>query len=153
MEELLVTQQTIFYQKYNKIQEKGNTSDQLVTQISNQRTYYEEIDDKVSKYIDCQDIAHGRVTDLPRLEESIKDIIFGDWDIKMKSTELAIIRAKNWSSNIFDYIKDSLMQANLIQETPKDTIPNINFLNKSWQEISNRKDIDIENLTRLNMEI
>ena len=61
MEELLVTQKTIFYQNYNQIQEKVKTSDQLVTQISNLKTYYEEIDDKVSKYIDWQDTAQGSV--------------------------------------------------------------------------------------------
>ena len=38
---LLEIEQAIFYQKYNKIQEKVKSSDQLVTQISNLRTYYE----------------------------------------------------------------------------------------------------------------
>ena len=67
------------------------TSDQLVTHIYDRRTYYDEFYDKVSKYIDFQDTAQGRVVDLPHLEESIKDIVFGDWDIKPKSVELVII--------------------------------------------------------------
>ena len=87
----------------------------------------------MSKYIDWKDTAHGRSVNLPRLEESIRDNIFGDWDIKMKSIELAIIRAKNLSSTIFKYIKYYLLQANPIHEASKDTMPNISFLKQYWQ--------------------
>ena len=71
----------------------------------------------------------------------------------MKNVELANIRANNLSSSISEYIKYSLLQANLIHEESKDTFPEISFLKQSWQETSNRKALEIENLTRLNMEI
>ena len=41
LEALLATQQAVFHQKYNQIQEQVKTNDRLVTQISNLRTYYE----------------------------------------------------------------------------------------------------------------
>ena len=57
------------------------------------------------------------------------------------------------SFNISEYIKDSLLQSNLIQEIPKDTMPEVNLLKQYWQETSSRKSFDIENLTKLNMEV
>lgn len=71
LEASLSKQPTTFYHKINQVQELVKTDDQLVTQISDLRTYYDDIDDKVSKYIDWQDIAQGRAVDLPCLEESI----------------------------------------------------------------------------------
>ena len=139
----LSKQQSTFYHKLNQVQELVKTSDHLVTQIYYLRTYYDEIDDKLSKYIDWQDTTQGRAANLPHLEESIKDIVFGDQDIKMKSAELAIIKAKNISSNISEYIKDCLFQGSLIQDCLKDILSNIKFLRQYWQETSRRKALSI----------
>ena len=49
LEALLENKKEVFYQNYIYIQEQVRTSDQSVTHISSMRTYYEEIDDKVSK--------------------------------------------------------------------------------------------------------
>jgi hypothetical protein len=43
----------------------------------------------------------------------------------MKQAEMAIIRARNLASNFTEYITDTLLQANLIQECPKDTLPDV----------------------------
>jgi hypothetical protein len=71
----LTKQQVIFCHKLALIHDLSKTSDSLVNQLSDLRTFYEDIDEKISEYIDWQDSAQGRSSDLPRIEESQKDII------------------------------------------------------------------------------
>ena len=78
LETLLSKQQTTFYHKINQIQELVKTNDLLVTQIYGLKTYYDDFDAKFYNYIDWKETPRGRSDDLARLEESIKDIVFGD---------------------------------------------------------------------------
>jgi len=56
-------------------------------------------------------------------------MISDDRDIKTKYAEMAIIRARNLASNFIEYITYTLLQANLIQDCPKDTLPDVKALN------------------------
>ena len=62
---LLTKQQAIFYHKLALIHDFSNTNDSLVNQMFDLRTFYEEINEKISECIDCQDSAQGRLADLP----------------------------------------------------------------------------------------
>jgi len=55
-------------------------------------------------------------------------MISDDRDIKTKYVEMAIIRARNLASNFIEYITYTLLQANLIQDYPKDTLPDVKAL-------------------------
>jgi len=48
------------------------------------RVIFNEIDENISGYITLQDTPEGRVEDLPKIEESHKDILFTNWDIQLK---------------------------------------------------------------------
>ncbi len=56
---------------------------------------------------------------------------------------MAIIRAKNIPSNFIEYITDTLLQANIIQECPMDTLSDVIALKQSWQKMSKQKVLDI----------
>ena len=60
------------------------SSDSFIKKISDLRKFYEEFDEKIYEHIDWQENWEGRATYLPRIEESQKDIVFGDSDIKIK---------------------------------------------------------------------
>ena len=50
----------------------------------------------------------------------------------MKWAEMDIIRTRNLASNFTEYITDTLLQANLIQECPKDTFLDVKALKQSF---------------------
>jgi len=50
--------------------------------------------------------------------------------MKMKSSEIAILMARNLASNLIEYIKDTLLQASIIQECPKDTFLDVKIIKK-----------------------
>jgi len=56
-------------------------SDSLKNQASDLRITFNEIDDKISGYKTWQDTLEGRATDLTKIEEYHKDILFIVWDI------------------------------------------------------------------------
>lgn len=51
---------------------------------SDLRITFNEIDENILGYITWQDTIDGRETYLPKIDESYKDILFTDWDIKLK---------------------------------------------------------------------
>ncbi len=53
----------------------------------------------------------------------------------MTQAEMTIIRARNLATNFSEYISDTLLHANLIQEFPKDTLPDVKSLKQPWQEM------------------
>lgn len=57
---LLTKQQDIFYHKLALIHDFLKTNDSFVNQLSDLRRFYEDIDEKISEYIDWQDNAQGR---------------------------------------------------------------------------------------------
>lgn len=78
MDTLLAKQQVIFCHKLTLIHDLCKTSDSLVNQLSKLRTFCEEVDDKISEHIDWKDSVEGRPVDIPQIEESQKDIVFGE---------------------------------------------------------------------------
>lgn len=125
---LLTIQQAIFCHKLALIHDLSKTIDSLLNQLSDFRMFYEEIDEKISEYINWKDNAQGRSADLPRIEESHNDMISDDRDIITKYAEMAIIRARNLASKFIEYITYTLLQGNLIQGCPKGTLLDVKAL-------------------------
>lgn len=126
----LSKQQAMFCQKLSIINKICAKSDSLMNQSSDLRVIFNDIDDKISGFITWQDTPEGRAIDLPRIEESHKEILFPDWDIHLKQTERAVSRATNVANNIIKTINDKLHNANLIQECPPGNLSDIKVLER-----------------------
>ena len=92
------------------------TSDTLFNQVVDQRLEYEEVDKNISEIISQQESEEGRKYDLPKIEESHRDILFTDWDMQLKKEERAKNRAYDIMRNIIEVVNDSIHSINRIKE-------------------------------------
>lgn len=86
------------------------------------RHKHDEIHRRISNLITWQESEDGRKVDMPKLEESHKDILFIDWDSRLKQTETTIVIAVN---NIIEAINENLEGANLVTECVPRFLPNV----------------------------
>jgi len=91
------------------IEDLCQSSDSLLDQLSNLRTYYREVEKDISDFIDLQDRSKGRLTNLPKIEESHKDIVFQECMIRLKHVDMVIYSVRDISNNIIESISDNLM--------------------------------------------
>ena len=92
------------------------TSDQLMDKAINQRTKFTDLNTGISKFIEWQEIEEGRKTNLPEIEETHKDILFIDWDARIKQSELAVARVTGVSKKIVKAVTYTLFSTNLVKE-------------------------------------
>ncbi|MCY6488064.1 hypothetical protein, partial [Actinobacillus pleuropneumoniae] len=74
----------MFYQKISQINPYYETSDKLTNQVIDMRFEYEEIHKNISEFITWKESDEGIKADLPKIEESHKDILFTYWDTWLK---------------------------------------------------------------------
>ena len=60
------------------------TNDQLTDKEIDQITKFNDLNTKISEYIEWQETEEGRSANLPEIEETHKDILFTDWDARIK---------------------------------------------------------------------
>lgn len=102
-----------------------------MNQLSDLRTYCREFEERISNLIEWQDSSKGISSNLPKIEESHKDIVFQEWEIRLKHAEMENFNARYISNNIKESISVSLLQANLISNYPEDTFPDVKLLTKT----------------------
>ena len=59
-------------------------SEQLTNKVIDQRIEFNEINIKISNYIEWQDTEEGKKSDIPKIKENFKGILFTDWDARVK---------------------------------------------------------------------
>ena len=91
--------------------------------IADMRISFDDIDEKVSQFVTWQDSFDGRKANLPRIEDSKKEISFIEWDIRLKNAEREICRAKYIATNIVANLSQNLIVANIIDKCPPSTLP------------------------------
>lgn len=149
---LLAEHQIVFCKRLTIIQDLCQLSDSLVDQLSDMRTYYREVEKNISNFIAWQEKSEGQSTNHHKIEESQKDIVFQEWEIKLKHAEIMIYSSRDISINIIKSINDSLLQANIISDCLEDTLPDVKLLTKTWEESSKKKAEGINSLTNIYLE-
>lgn len=124
-----------------------------MNQASDVRVNFNEIDDNIFEYIAWQGTLEGREIDLPRIEESHKEILSTAWEIRLKQEEEEVSRAINPTNNIIQTINDNLHNANLIQEFPPGSLLDIRVLERQWRETSKAREGAIKQLTKIDWEV
>jgi len=65
-----------------------------------------------------------RKANFPKLEESHKDILFTDWDSRLKQVERAMTVMVGVANNIIEATNENLHDANLVVESIPRFLPN-----------------------------
>lgn len=75
---ILSKQQDLFCQKMSHITPYLDTNDQLTEKEIDQRTEFNDLNTKISDYIGWKKSKEGRSANMPKIEETHKDILFTD---------------------------------------------------------------------------
>lgn len=101
------------------------TSDKLKSQVMEMRLKYDEILKKVSNFITWKNSEDGRKSDLPKLEESHKEILFANWDSRLKEAEKATVDVAATTNSVNENINENLDSANLVAESIPGFLPTV----------------------------
>ena len=131
---LLGKQQDYFCQKMSQITPYLTTSDRITDKEIDQRTEFTDLNTRISEFIELQEIEEGRKANLSEIDETHKDILFIDWDSRIKQVELTVAREAGVSKNIIKAVNHTLFVTNLLKEGNLKEMPDLGALHKIWQE-------------------
>jgi len=112
---VLVKHKEYFCQRMSHVTPYLTTSEQLTDKAMEQRTEFKDLNTRIFEFIEWQETKDERKANLPEIEETHKDILFTDWDVRIKQAELAITRAAEVSKNNIKAVNHTLFSANLIK--------------------------------------
>ena len=97
------------------------------------RLEYHEICKRISDFITWQESKDGRKDNLPKLEESHKDILFTHRDSRLKQTERETMIATTTTNNVIEAINENMHGANLVIKCVLGFLPNVKQLEQQWK--------------------
>lgn len=74
----------------------------------------EKADESLNKFLSWQDSNEGKVSNLPKIQETHKEILFSKWESQLMKAERATSRCKSAINNLTELINNSLYLCNLI---------------------------------------
>jgi len=98
-------------------------SDKLTSQVIEMRLEYDEIFKRISNHIIWKNTKEGRKADLPKLEESHKEIMFASWDSRLKKAKKATVDAMVVANINTENINENLHGANVVAESIPGFLP------------------------------
>lgn len=94
----------------------------------------------------------GRKANLSEIEETHKDILFIDWDTRIKQAALVVAREAGVSKNMIKAVNHTLFGTNLLKEGCLKEIRDLGALHKSLQVKAEIQREEIAKLTKINWE-
>lgn len=148
----LLAQHQILFCLFSIIHDLHHTNSSLVNQLLDIETYFDDIEEKIAGFLTWYENFDERLDNLPRIEESHKEIIFGEWEIHVKNGEATVFNAIEISNNPIEVVTHKLFQENIISNGPKGAFPNIKPLTKMWLESCKNQAEVIEQLSKIDLE-
>lgn len=149
---LLVRQQEYFYQNMSHTTHYLTTRDQSTDNSIDQRIEFNDLKTRISEFIEWQETEDGKKVNLLEIEEIHKDILFTNWDARIKQLELAVAREAGLSKNIVKAVNHILFSTNLIKEGNTKEMCDLNSPYKDQQENTGIQREAIAKVTTTNQE-
>lgn len=127
-------------------------SDNITNQVKELQLEYDSIFNKVSKFLNWQKSEEWKRADMPKIDESHKEILFVKWDSRLKEAEQAMEDAAVEANSVIDCINENLHKANLVAKTTPGFIPEAQKLQVVWKQASEEREEAIKQVNRLNWE-
>ena len=131
---LLLKQQGQFFQKMSHIAPYLITSDQLTDKEIDQRTKFTDLNTRISNFIEWKKMEERRKANMPEIKQTKKDILFTDWDARIKQAKLSVTRVVGVLKKIVKVVNHTLYATNLVKEGNPKILPDLNDLHKRWKE-------------------
>ena len=136
----LMHQKELLCQKISQWNSYCETSDRLTSQVIEKRLKYDEILKRVSDFINWHNLEDGRKSNLPKLKESHKEILFAYQHSRLRQAEKATTNAKVAVNNVIKNINENLHSANLLEESILGFLPNVDKSNNSGGKQQRKKE-------------
>lgn len=146
----LMQQKEVLCHKISQINPYYEISDKLTSQVVDMMLEYDEIHKSISNSITWQESEDGRKVDLPKLEESHKEIVFVDWNSWLKQSERAMTVAATTINNIIEAINKNLHGTNLVAESIPRFLPNSKQLEQQWRQTAKEREEVIRQMSKMN---
>ena len=121
-------------------------------QVEKARDELNQVDEAITAHLDWQDSDQGKATNLPRILETYKDILFTEWHTQVMKAERAASRCKSTSSNLVDLVNNTLYLANMISQCTPGKMTTTNTLEQSCYSELEEKGRLIAGINSLNLD-
>ena len=128
MNDQLLQQEEIFYQKISQWNYFYQESDKITSHVADLRNDYDLINEKINDYLAWQKTEEGRKASASIINENHKEILFSNWDAQIRRAERAAEEASTTANTLTNCVNDNLHKANLISETVPGYLPRVNQL-------------------------
>lgn len=93
----------------------------------------DKTDERLTNFLSWQDSKEGMATNLPRIQESHKEIFFSEWESQLMNAERATSRCKVEMNTLIELVNNSLHMSNLITDFSPERLPKEKYLEKQWK--------------------
>ena len=76
----------------------------------------EQADETLTNFLSWQETSEGQATNLPKILESHKEILFLEWQSQLMKAEREISRCRLSTSNLIELINNTLYLSNMISQ-------------------------------------
>ena len=84
--------------------------------VEKARTDLDQAEETLTNFIEWKDFDQGQATNLPRILESHKEILFTEWQSQLMKAERAIFRCKATTGNLVELVNNTLYLSNVISQ-------------------------------------
>jgi len=108
-------------------------SDNITNQVVESRLEYDTTLKKVSNFLNWQKSEDGKKVDMPKLDESHKEILFVNWDSQLRKAKQAVEDVATATNNVIECLNENLHNSNLVVETTPGFLSNAKQLQAVWK--------------------
>ena len=89
-------------------------SNNIINQVVELRLEYDSIFKKVSDFLNWKKFEDGKRADMPKINESHKEILFAKWDSRLRDAEHDMEDAVVAANSVVECVNKNLQNANLV---------------------------------------
>ncbi len=115
-------------------------STSMIEKLVDARLELDKSDEKLTNFLSWKDSKEGKDANLPRIQESHKEILFSEWESQLMKVERATSRCRATTNNLVELINNNLHISNLITDYSPGKLPKVKLLEQHWkQELTQRE--------------
>ena len=136
----LITQLKLLCHNISLVEPLCEITTSIVDKSIDARQDLEQADDTLTKFLAWQDTSEGQATNLPKILESQKDIIFLELQSQLMKAERETLRCKLSTSNLIELINDTLYLSNMISQCTLGKLPSAKALEQTCKQELEKKE-------------
>ena len=148
----LISQLKLLCQQISQAEPLCELTMAINQQVEKARNELDQDEEIISAFLDWKDFEQGKETNLPRIPETHKDILFTEWNSQIMKAERAASRCRVTSSNLIELINNTLYLSNMISQCTPGKLKTTNTLEQTCYPDCEKKGRLIAGINSLNME-